>query len=382
MTVKPFTSQKVRPTPRRAVLPFFLLLVLLLAMILRNAQIAADYMKVGLRLCARTVIPSLFPFMVISELLVRCGVGTVPSRFGGTLFSALFGLPSAASAPLLLGGLCGFPVGAKTALSLYDQGQLSRVETERVLAFCNIPSSGFLIGAVGVSLYGSRRFGCFLFFTALFISLFCGLIMRLCFPLPQSRSTATDTGRILPPIGFSTFTQAVSEATASMLSVCACVVFFTSVVGCLSHLLSACSVPPFFRALLFGLCEISSGVNTAATLSNIALGAALCGFSVGWSGLSVHLQILSLGSDRGISPTPYLVSKLMQGILCGLAAFCYATFSDPPLSPSPQSAAALMPSEGALVYVLGVGLLFLLGLSLRYRRLRASRRPLDKTRPI
>lgn len=367
MTAKsPISRKKPSVFPRTPAL-FCFFFVFLLAMILRNAQIAAHYMREGLFLCARTVIPSLFPFMVISELLVRCGAGHAAGRILGAPVRALFGLSRAASAPLLLGSLCGFPVGAKVALSLYDRGELSREETTRLLAFCNVPSSGFLIGAVGVSLYGNRRFGVFLFFTALAASLLCGLLFRILRPLKKETISIVSASYSIPQIGVSTFTKAISEATASMLSVCACVVFFSSVVGCLSYLLTACSVPAFFRALLFGVCEISSGVNAAAALPSTPLGAALCGFSVGWSGLSVHLQILSLGSGRGISPSPYLLAKALQGLLCGLSAFAYATLAEP-LFPPPQSAVSLVPEEPAILYTTAVCLCFLLCVSLRYKR--------------
>lgn len=365
MTAKSPVRRKAAVLPRAPAL-FCIFFVFLLAMILRNAQIAARCMREGLRLCAQTVIPALFPFMVISELLVRCGAGNAAGRLLEKPVRALFGLSPAACAPLLLGGLCGFPVGAKTAISLYDRGELSREEAQRVLAFCNVPSSGFLIGAVGVSLYGNRRFGVFLFFAALASSLLCGLFLRTFFPL-KKETAPVSLSYSIPHIGVSTFTKAVSEATASMLSVCACVVFFSSVVGCLSYLLATCSVPAIFRALLFGVCEISSGVGAAASLPSTSLGAALCGFSVGWSGLSVHLQILSIGNDRGISPAPYLMSKAAQGLLCGLGAFVYATIVEP-LSPPPQSAVSLAPSEGSVLYATAVSLIFLLCIVLRYKR--------------
>ena len=134
----------------------------LLCLLLKNSEIAVDYMRSGLRLCASTVIPSLFPFMVISELLVSSGISNYPKGYRKKAASRFWGIPNEAFPAVFLGALCGFPVGAKTVISLYDSGRLSRSEVARLLVFCNTPSPSFLISAVGVSLFGNRSFGVFL----------------------------------------------------------------------------------------------------------------------------------------------------------------------------------------------------------------------------
>lgn len=316
--------------------------VFLLCLLLRNSEVAIEYMRTGLRLCAATVIPSLFPFMVISELLVDCGFGQLLGKLPGRPMERLFGVSSHAGSALLLGFICGFPVGAKTAVSLFDRGLLSKQEVERVMIFCNIPSSGFLIGAVGVSMYGDRRFGIFLFFTALLSALVIGLLTRFLFPIPKESPADRAHRRLrLPRIDVTVFTRAISSATASILSVCACVLFFTSVIGCLSSALRTSETPSSLEALLFCLFEISSGVSSAASLGSSAVSAMLCGFAIGWSGISVHCQILSLGSDRGISFRPYFLAKISQGLLCAAASFFYAKRAPLSFPPSSQGFAEI-----------------------------------------
>lgn len=374
MTAKAKTRRR-KPAPvRRGPVLFCIISVFSLVMILRNSQVAIAYMQTGLRLCAASVIPSLFPFMVISELLVASGFGEVFGRFWGAPLGRLFGVSRQASTALLLGALCGFPVGAKTAVSLYDSGVISRAELERLMTFCNIPSSGFLISAVGVSLYGSHRFGVFLFFTALLSSILMGLMGRLFSKPLTTAKEITESRPRLPSVGVTTFTHAIASATASVLSVCACVVFFTAIIGCLSHTLSALALSPALQALLFGVFEISSGVNASVSLGDPVISAVICGFAVGWSGISVHFQILSLGCDRGISFAPYILSKLCQGGLCAFAAWLYVKCFDPHLLAAMQSATTLRPASVRVPYALCVCLLFLICVTLCYGRKRMIRR--------
>ena len=77
-------------TPGQLCFGFFALFCLLL--ILRNPDTAIEYMTSGLRLCARTVIPSLFPFLVLSELIVSGGIGRILLRPVSGMLSRLFRL--------------------------------------------------------------------------------------------------------------------------------------------------------------------------------------------------------------------------------------------------------------------------------------------------
>lgn len=359
MTAKIKTSPRRHPHVSRGALFFCIISAFSLIMILKNSQIAIAYMQTGLRLCATSVIPSLFPFMVISELLVASGFGNFFGKLLGAPIGKIFGVSGEASTALLLGTVCGFPVGAKTAISLYDRGRISKQEAERLMIFCNIPSSGFLISAVGVSLYSSHRFGVFLLVSALFSSLLTGLIARFLHPRPIHQG-ANSAPLSLPAIGVATFTSAIAAATASVLSVCACVVFFTSIIGCLAHTLGATSFSPVLEALLFSIFEISSGIGAAASVESAVTSAALCGFAVGWSGLSVHFQILSLGADRGISFTPYFASKLLQGILCAIAALLYVKYVDPCLMGSAPNSPVLSQATGTVPYMISACVLFLI----------------------
>ena len=109
-----------------------------IALLLRNPDIPIKYVSRGLTLCTTAVIPTLFPFMALSELLVRTGGGELMGRLLRRPMHALFGLSGAGSCAYLLGAVCGFPVGTRAAVMLYDRGLMTRRETERLVTFCNV----------------------------------------------------------------------------------------------------------------------------------------------------------------------------------------------------------------------------------------------------
>ena len=307
-------SKRVSDTlPSFGQLAFLGISLFSLALILRNAQLAMTYMSRGLQLCVTTVIPSLFPFMVLSELLVSSGAARGLGRLLSRPLRALFGIGGEGGCALLLGLFCGFPVGTKCAVSLYRRGALSRGQLSHLLTFCNVPSSAFLINAVGLSLFGERRVGLLLYGVTLLSALLVGLLGRRLFvsdSLVPEPTPPTDP----PHGGITLFTDAISSSALSMLSVCAFVVFFTTLSGTMEHLLAALGLSDVVAALLYGILELTGGVAHAASLP-APLSLCLCAFFAGWSGLSVHMQIISLCADTGISFRPYLLAKLAQGLL-------------------------------------------------------------------
>lgn len=331
---------------------FCLMSIFCFLLILRNSEAAIEYMGRGLTLCAHTVIPSLFPFMVISELLVSSGAGEALGRLLAKPMKWLFGLSGAGCSAVVLGSMCGFPVGASTAVSLLDKNVISKQECEHLLTFSNNPSSGFLITAVGVSLLGSHRLGLILYLVVLGTAFFIGFLMRFFLRKPANTREGGEHPHYpsgLHPGGMSMFTDAVSHAATGMLTVCAYVVFFSALMGALSRMVDSLGgMSQEAYAVLCGFFELSGGVSEAAGLvgqtASSILPLVLTAAITGWSGLSVHCQIMTLCGGRGLSFKPYFIAKALQGILCGGIMWVLLTLIDPSdLPPISEEVAAWLP---------------------------------------
>lgn len=283
-----------------------------------RSSVAINYMKKGLQLCAGAVIPSLFPFMIISELLIHSGVGQRVGRLLAKPTRFLFGISEAGACAFVLGAICGFPIGAKTLCSLYDRGEISDREFSRALTFCNNPGSAFVISAVGVSLLGSVELGVTLYGCVLLSAVIVGVFERFVFG--KVGSGLSESGRetlVFEKRGaIEVFTSAIQSSAISMLTVCAYVVFFSSFVGCIGSLLAKIDVPQVVTAMIFGFFEISSGMGAAVEVGSPLMAVLLCAVGAGWSGLSVHFQIITICSGRGVSFKPFFIAKAAQGVIC------------------------------------------------------------------
>ena len=217
---------------------FCLLALLLLPE--EGAQAARD----ALALCAQTVVPSLFPFFVLSALLTSGSASALFASLLSPLMRPLFSLSGAGASALALGLCGGYPVGARTAAALVENGSLPREEGERLLAFCNNAGPGFLLGVCGAGVFSSARAGAALYLIHAAAAIFSGvLICRALPPVPYHEARVQEGKRQR----FSTvFPLAVQSALSGCLNVSAFVVFFTVLVRLLLHFL-----PPQFASSLF-----------------------------------------------------------------------------------------------------------------------------------
>lgn len=321
---------RLRSRPQLSSLLSAVLLLSAAAALLRYPQEVAQAVRSGLSLCANAVIPSLFPFFVLSALTVELGLAQPLGRLLKGVMRPLFRVDGAGACALVLGWIGGYPVGARTAVGLYRSGQLSRVQTQRLLAFCNNSGPAFILGVVGAGVFSSTWAGLLLYGVHIAASVCVGILFRFYgsrdtdVPL-SARKTAVHTATFP-----SALIAAVTQAINATLNICAFVVLFSaflrlltlSGVLTLAVRLSAPFLHPLgidahsATLLLSGLLEITSGVTALPSATPVHL--ALAAFLLGWGGLSVHCQVLSFLADSDISPSTYLVGKAAHGILCAL----------------------------------------------------------------
>lgn len=283
----------------------------------------------SIKLCLTVLLPSLFPFFVVSSLAVDTGLASLAGRALEKPMRLLFNVPGACAPAFALGLVGGYPVGAKTAIALYQKGLCSKVQAQRLLAFCNNSGPAFILGAVG-GIFGGTA-GLLLYGSHILASITVGVLFRgwggkrrgtdAALPRMRARTSVQETPLRLIPA----FTRAVTGAFSSMLNICAFVIFFSVAIRllCLTGILPGAARGlaallhidgDFMEKLLSGALELTSGIygllSTGASL-NAKLAAAA--FMLGWAGVSVHCQVLNFIGESGLSCAPYLAGKMLHG---------------------------------------------------------------------
>ena len=290
----------------------------------------------GLTLSLNVIIPSLFPFFVLSTLLIHLGVA---KAFGGVfehIMQPLFRVPGVSASAFILGFIGGYPIGAKTAIGLYEDGQISKVEAERLLAFSNNSGPAFILGVVGVGIFASSRIGLMLYLAHAIASIFVGILFRFWAYNKPSERKKTRSKRDAPLSFSQAFIKSVTTSFASTLNICAFIIFFTviirllflagaipAVAGFLGIFLAGFGFDAYWAsAFLTGFIELSSGVWSLRSLAGqLSHSIAMAAFMLGWAGLSVHCQVLSFIGNSGLSVRSYILGKTLHGAFSAVLVF-------------------------------------------------------------
>ncbi len=315
----------------------------------------------SLSLCYRIIIPSLFPFFVFSRLLIDFGITQQCSRLLSPRTRSLFGVPGSGAAAIILGILSGYPIGAATAVRLYQHGSCTKTEAERLLTFCNNAGPMFILGSVGIGMLHNKQLGVLLYVSHLLSALITGFLFR-------NHGENYAFSKALPPAekpninpAFS-LANAINDALNNVLKVCGFVIFFSVV----------CKLLPWKPPLLHSLLEMTGGLSALIDQStNIPLLLPVISFLLALSGLSILLQTAGIVLPTGLSMKPVLFGKFTQAIISFLLTWLACNFlpvphpafakpvSQPPLPTISQLLAFVSLEFG--VALLSIGLLCLLG---------------------
>jgi sporulation integral membrane protein YlbJ len=285
--------------------------------------------KDGLMICFNVILPSLFPFFVLSTLLVELGFAGYIGRLLEKVMRPLFNVSGSCSVAFALGFIGGYPTGAKTAIAVYEKGLCTKTEAERLLSFCNNSGPAFILGVVGAGIFSSSKAGILLYLAHAAASVIVGIIFRF-YGREHSTDTRHPTMQIETVRLTSSFTKSISSSFTSVLNICAFVLFFAITIRLLFLFGIIPAVASFFgtitrsfggspklaELLLTGIIEISSGVWTlrdaAGSMRDQLVMAA---FMLGWAGISVHCQVLSFIGESGLSTRTYIIGKLLHGFI-------------------------------------------------------------------
>lgn len=274
----------------------------------------------GLRICAGVLIPSLFPFMVLSGFLSLTNAAGILSIPLIPVTTRLFKLPKEFGAVILLSLVGGYPVGAKSISLLLSQGKITKATAERMLCFCVNSGPSFLVTAVGVGMLTSRTAGIILFFSQTAATILIGMIVSFRVKTPPAESAG------ICMKADEAFVAAVSSASSAMIAMCSFAVLFSGILAFISSSGFVEMTSRFFgieealaKAVISGILEVTSGCANAAQLGGI-MSFVLISAAVSFGGLSVLFQIMSCFRETSISFRPLIMARFFHILLAGVIA--------------------------------------------------------------
>lgn len=299
--------------------------------------------KNGLLLWANAVVPSLLPFFIATELLGHTNVVSSLGKLLNKIMRPIFNVPGEGAYAFIMGIISGYPIGAKIVTKFRQDGVCTKAECERLLAFTNNSGPLFIIGTVGISLFCDTRTGLLLFITHLLACVCVGIIFRFWKSndkeLIHKANTISNSNSFT--VSFSNLGEvlrsSITNAISTVVLIGGFVVLFSVILSILdnSGLLNLCAsaIAPLFNTLgidssfvkpiLSGIIELTNGVKQVANITSkvISNNIIFSAFLLGFGGISVLLQVLSITSKSDISIKPYIFGKFLHGIIAAFLTY-------------------------------------------------------------
>ena len=294
--------------------------------------------KNGIELCFSVVIPSLFSFTVCALIISESGfIEKLNNKF---LYKKDFPIIDAFIFVFSLLG--GFPIGAKLINNSYIKNNITKSKAEAMLSYCVNSGPAFIIVAIGNGILHDKRLGLVLFCANFLSSSTLFMIISLLYKGKQKRKRLLIKDKTFAEI----FVNSTYEATKAMGLICAFVILFSTIIEFLNSMLK----PTNINRIIISLLEITNGVTM---LENIYLIAFLLGFS----GICVHFQVLSMCGAVRIKYIKFLIFRIMHGIMNTAYTFIITTVFKISISTvSNNNDFSIMFSERSMVF----GIIFIL----------------------
>lgn len=321
---------------------FSLFLTLTVIYFIINPKLSMEASLAGAKLFFNSVLPTMFPFMVICNMIINLDGIKLYSKILGPILCKPLGLSYPCSFALVASFLCGYPLGAKYSTDLYKKGIIEYDEFSRLINIASNTGPLFLLGAVGTSMLGNSTLGYLLLIPSYLSVFIIGIITQnkkreKKISLPNEGITESKAYYNLGEV----IKKSIEDASLNILVLCGYVIMFSVIIsmvktlfistGTLTSLSSLLNIPEdIFNGLFLGGIEVTNGCNIIAS-SNLSILSklSLISFLSSFGGLSIIAQTSSFFYKEKVSITKYFFYKVLQGIISFvLMFFIYIIFKN------------------------------------------------------
>ena len=131
-----------------------LLFLFLTFLILTHSQVSLDYALSGFALWYGKMIPTLLPFMILSGALIRLNLSEKFASLLHPVIGRIYQCRKNVSYAIIIGFLCGFPMGAKVTADLLENHKITYQEASFLISFNNnigpVYFCGFVVPLLGI----------------------------------------------------------------------------------------------------------------------------------------------------------------------------------------------------------------------------------------
>lgn len=284
----------------------------LLIEILINKQTVFSTIAYSLDIFITSIIPSLFPFFVISDILISYHITNYIPRIINKTFCSIFNCSNASMMVFFLSFLSGFPSNARNIKNLYENKLISKEEASHTLIFTHFSNPLFILSTVAVLFLNNETFGYIILVSHVLGNVILGIITRNYNTI--SNIDYTPNNDVCQ--NFSTvLIKAIKSAIDTLLLILGSLTCFLVLASLIIENFNFGNYPAM---IIKGILEITMGLKSLAILNiSDCYKVVISTMFISFGGLAVHLQVLSQLVDTDIPYQSFFVARIFHALISG-----------------------------------------------------------------
>lgn len=301
--------------------------------LLMHSQILIESISNSTTIFLTKLLPALFAYLLITELLINSGKVNQLSYGLSGLIAKLFNIPNHTTASVIIGLLLGYPNSAKYILKLYQNKQIDSKLATKLISFTSNANMSYIIGTIGISIFKSIEVGILLTISHFLSSIIIGMFFTPSYNnsiIQQKNTNSNSFQKIYTP--FELLYTSISGSLKTLAFIFAYTVIFSLIP---TVIFSDLAIPEALKAVITGILEISNGINNIYLL-NITINEKilLTSFILSFSSLMILMQIFSFVYSANVKFKDLLKYKLLQGFFSCLITWIITKWIYSPTIPT------------------------------------------------
>ncbi len=296
------------------------LLIYLLIQIVEFKKVVFEAGILAIDIWKNNLVPSLLPFFIISNILINYNIGFYLSKLMDPIFTKIYKINSNSTVVLIFSMISGFPSNAKYTREMYENGSLSKKEAEKILIFSHFSNPLFILGTLAVMFLKNEKLGFIILISHVLGNFILGFIFR-----DYAVSGEVSGDACLNDKKFSKiFVNSVKKGMDSLILILGTLISFLVLS---KVVVTKINTSVYNEMLITGLFEVTSGLKYLASLNLSDIYKTIIStFFLSFGGLCVQMQVISSLDGTGISWRPYMVGRVLHGIISSILAFLLYMF--------------------------------------------------------
>ncbi|MDD2435421.1 MAG: hypothetical protein PHO63_04120 [Bacilli bacterium] len=294
-------------------------IIIMFVLIFINIQILIDSKEVlanvlfSLETWKTSLVPSLFPMLIIADVLIAYGFVELVGELFKPLMNYLFKASGTSAFIFIMSMISGFPSSAKYIKELYQNNLIDKHEASKALTFCHFSNPLFLLGTVSL-LLGSNQIGLLILLCHYLGNFIVGFIFRNYYPTTEKSKTIDFKKAILNMHNkrISNKQNFIQIITNSLVNGIDTLLLILGIIITFSIITTILNINNYYSGIL----EITQGIKYLS-LSNFSLElkAIIATLMISFGGFSIHMQVTSILSDIKVKYEPFFIARILHAII-------------------------------------------------------------------